>query len=535
MGWIFSNATPLETRGPSRQFSLLNTTDQSPSNSPESVDVFWTVPDEYYNPPRYSPTEEMEDQIPEYEDPRTSLIVRRNVLVNTLYSRARLAHHTRDREFARLNALMSRITPSGHIKGKENMNPIKLTVQETLEYGDNHRSKQKLGNKRWPAMRARYMRRYASEKMPQPSALLREAMRERCQEGLQQALNYEEEFGMSIIYQPIPEEERQRGRFMKRTHPGAFNRTKVVTALMMLRNSYPDADFEKPASEPSYRKSLDHQKPMKAQVRTPLPSPKKDKRLSFHSNDSSESFGSFISADTFRSGRKKVAGKAAKAASFCRKIVSRIPRFGRHGEDSAVDHEDRGVKDVRDTLEGVSTSCNGSEDDADAGTAQFRLVRLERWIGQIDESRPIAPQVAYLEEELEEIEEQLRAERAATAPILNAPVDEAPKPALQEFSIDCGVVLPPEPFMEQQYESIAASAGVSLGPRPSSIVSLADTLVIPSSSKETAPTKIVPFPWVDSHPPIVLGDGKQPEKKRIGHRFLNFLKGAKKPQIVRVY
>jgi hypothetical protein len=320
-----------------------------------------------------------------FEDPAKTLIIERSKLVDALYFR-----HTAvaaEARTLRLTSLVSRIAYSGHIKHGEDSPWVGRALPEVITFGENRRAALKLGNKRWSvSKKGQYLSPYANVKEPEPRALLRERLKSRFIRGVEKANKYADEFGHDFIYKPVSPRELEQGRTMKRTHPGAFNRKKVVDALTMLRNSYPDQYEAALVQDHLAERKKVYMKVKATKVRTPMPSPitpppdDPPKRFSIHSHAGSRSFASFVSATTSRVGVRKVRIKPGKVTSIVQKVASKVRgllRLRRKnglgefvGSDSADDlltcYKTEGdVEGLQEKLDGVDQWVSEHETEAD--------------------------------------------------------------------------------------------------------------------------------------------------------------------------
>ncbi|EXJ68516.1 uncharacterized protein A1O5_08309 [Cladophialophora psammophila CBS 110553] len=214
-----------------QRLSLSNSTKQSPSGSNETDYVTWPAPDGWYTPPQ-GPMNEGEEPFLAFQDPSKSLIIERTLLLDTL--------HARRHERSRFEALLSRVAHSGHIKHDQDLSRTRASVPDILALSRECRAQRGLGNKgKLPGSKGINTNYCSNSNEPQPRDILKGKMKNRCAKGVQQALIYEKEFGLGFLDRTADEGESERGRTMKRTHPGAFNRAKVVAALTMLRETYP--------------------------------------------------------------------------------------------------------------------------------------------------------------------------------------------------------------------------------------------------------------------------------------------------------
>ncbi|KIW81624.1 hypothetical protein Z517_04650 [Fonsecaea pedrosoi CBS 271.37] len=236
---------------PLRMSSLSNGSTQSPSQCINTDFVMWPAPDGWYTPARVSLHED-EEPFPKFQDPTKSLIIERTLLLDTLRSRATsVLHHARDHERLRFEALLSRVAPSGHIKHDQDLSYIRASIPGILALGESFRAQRRLGNKgKLPASRGFQTNLQSSSGELQPKDILKEKMKERSRKGIRQALIYEKDFCMGLLDQRTNEGVHQRGRSIKRTHPGAFDRAKVTTALVMLRQTFPTRYEAIPLDQP---------------------------------------------------------------------------------------------------------------------------------------------------------------------------------------------------------------------------------------------------------------------------------------------
>ncbi|ETI23889.1 hypothetical protein G647_05696 [Cladophialophora carrionii CBS 160.54] len=367
-----------------------------------------------------------------FDDPEKRLIVQRINLVDAIYSRCTAL--AADARILRLASLASRIVASGHIKHDEDGTRVRVAVPAVIEFGENRRAALNRGNKRWlVSKRGQYTSPYVSDKEQEPRLLLRERQKSRFMAGVEKANKYADEFGHDFIYEPASlnevEQQLERGRTTKRTHPGAFHRGKVIDALTMLRNSYPvEYDAALLEDQVTERKRV-NKKVKAAKVRTPMPSPttppqsSPPKRLSIHSNASDASFASFVSADTFSVGARRVRRKASKVASAVRKVASKVPGL-------------RCLKRTKDLPQGFAFAKSGddlstnSQTERHVNASHEKLDEASQWMGGLEaeaESTQEAPSVAEL----------------AARSILHGH-DALPYPR-RGFTIDAGVVLPVKP------------------------------------------------------------------------------------------
>ncbi|OAL40009.1 hypothetical protein AYO20_00922 [Fonsecaea nubica] len=236
---------------PLRISSLSNGSTQYPSQSINTDFVMWPAPDGWYTPARASLHED-EEPFPKFQDPTKSLIIERNLLLDTLCSRATFVlHHARDHERLKFEALLSRVAPSGHIKHDQDLSYIRASIPGILALGESFRAQRRLGNKgKLSASRGFKTNLHSSSRELQPKDILKEKMKERSRKGIRQALIYEKEFCMGFLDQRTNEGVHERGRSIKRTHPGAFDRAKVTTALVMLRQTFPTRYEAIPLEQP---------------------------------------------------------------------------------------------------------------------------------------------------------------------------------------------------------------------------------------------------------------------------------------------
>ena len=358
---------------------------------------------------------------------------------------------TRDARNLRLTSMSSRIENSGHIKRGEDLTRIRYPVADAIESGKNRRAGIKSGNKRWlVSQRGHYTSPYVNRKDPEPRSLLQNEMKERVTAGHKQAQIYAEEFGLAYIDEPPTQLEQQRDRTLRRTHPGAFDRSKVVTALMMLRNSYP-IQYDRARADDEYnQKSAERSRKLKAtQVSTPTPSPvtsraSRRKRISMHSCASCISFAS--SADTFGVGIRKVKGKTRKVSDLARKAASKVPGLRRFGTKKTV-HED--FVDAEDFLvpEVTASVHSFSKTERDLEVLERNLRRVSQWMNEVDLS---ATSQAKKDNTPHEVPTD------TSEPLIKS----VPKRASKTFTIDAGVVLPTPVESKRTSKEFTVDAGI---------------------------------------------------------------------------
>ncbi|KIW34641.1 uncharacterized protein PV07_01408 [Cladophialophora immunda] len=316
---------------PVRISSLSKGVTQSPSRPMDTTFVTWPAPDGWYAPPR-GPLNDEEEPFPSFQDPSKSLIIERTLLLDSLYFRlTALSRHARDYERSRFEALLSRVAESGHLRHDEDLSRTRLSIPEVLASGESYRAQRGLGNKgKLPANRRLKTNHRSSSIEPQPKDVLKEKMKQRYAKGVRQALVYEKKFGMGFLNQPVDAGERERGRTMKRTHPGAFNRVKVTTALTMLRQTFPHRYKANPLEQTNKDETSEQRKQSKKA--TPEKESQRelssDKRASSSANDTEKPSGSPKSTDSFVSAKKK-------ASTVFRGLVCKVG-FGRFPNEKST-------------------------------------------------------------------------------------------------------------------------------------------------------------------------------------------------------
>ncbi|KIW90093.1 uncharacterized protein Z519_09524 [Cladophialophora bantiana CBS 173.52] len=283
---------------PLQRLSLSNSTKQSPSGSNNTGYVTWPAPDGWYTPPQ-GPMNEKEEPFPAFQDPSKSLIIERTLLLDTL--------HTRRHERSRFEALLSRVAHSGHIKHDQDLSRTRASLSEILALGGGCRAQRGLGNKgKLPGPKGLNTDYFSNSNEPQPRDVLRWKMKNRCAKGVQQALIYEKELGMGFLDGAADEGESERGRTMKHTYPGAFNRAKVVTALTMLRETYPrvyKAGLVEQSKTCQASEKTSKQKATAAKGSQRATSP--GRQMSLDGNDTEEFLGLSKFTDSFASVKNK--------------------------------------------------------------------------------------------------------------------------------------------------------------------------------------------------------------------------------------
>ncbi|KIY02051.1 uncharacterized protein Z520_02189 [Fonsecaea multimorphosa CBS 102226] len=294
--------------------------------------VTWPAPDGWYAPPQASLNEE-EEPFPDFQDPSKSLIIERTLLLDALSSRlTMLPRQAREQERSTFEALLSRIAPqSGHIKHDHDLSRNRPSIQDVLASGESNRARRALGNKgKLPASSGLKTNYISNSYVSQPKDALKEKMKERYTRGVKQALAYEKEFGMEFLKQPVDEREQEQGRTMKRTHPGAFNRAKVITALTMLRQTFPDHYQATPLEQSKIKETSEKKKSKKIPAVEEVSQRElsHSKRVTSSGIDTEEYSGSSKYTDSFASVKRM-------ASSLFRGLVGKV-HFGRSTNEKST-------------------------------------------------------------------------------------------------------------------------------------------------------------------------------------------------------
>ncbi|KAJ9616866.1 hypothetical protein H2200_000586 [Cladophialophora chaetospira] len=404
-------------------------------------------------------------------DPANSLIIFRLHLIEKFEQFLR--QRPSNTRTLHLTSLVPRLSDSGHIKSGEGY-PAKITFSECIQRGLDHRKRFVEGNKRWGfGNRPRFDSPYERDNDPEPHAILRKKMKTRAAEGVEQAKVYEHEFGLDYIYKPATAQELQqeeRVRLMKRTHPGAFDRRKVIDALTMLRNTYP-VEYEAALAEIELAKRNQVNRKVKAaKVSAPMPSPETrpesppGKEVYRHSNESNLSFASFVSADTFGAQVKTVKKKAGKLVTAFKKAASKVPGL-RHkkGEENLREH--LAPHSAESLVELTADSPSPFEQALRRVGIQDKPDRISEWTGIVEYQPGTALELdgSARMRDSTYIAYQPTDTRSSREFTIDAGAVESPtSPAnhiliAKSFVIDAGLVLPPTSPIEELYNHAAAS------------------------------------------------------------------------------
>ncbi|EXJ90124.1 hypothetical protein A1O3_03193 [Capronia epimyces CBS 606.96] len=225
------DATRLEQHSRSEQFF-------------DSAYITWPAPRSRYLPPRRSSHDDVEP-FPDFQDPSTSLIIARTLLLDHLYSFQRRAVPGTP-----FQSLHSRIVPSsGHIKEGEDLTRCRASVEKVLGAGQALRARRMQGSYGKPArLRGTDPNMCFGKKEAEPKQLMKMKLKTKVKNGIAEALRIERAFSRRAINGEGQDHGagEERGRSAHRKHrraraatPAAHTPKTVMKTLMMLRETYP--------------------------------------------------------------------------------------------------------------------------------------------------------------------------------------------------------------------------------------------------------------------------------------------------------
>ncbi|KEF53189.1 uncharacterized protein A1O9_10637 [Exophiala aquamarina CBS 119918] len=186
------------------------------------------------------------EPFPDLPNPAINLILARTTLLIQLDANKYNGAYAKFRPRHPFDSIHSRVSShTGHIKEHENLNRSKVNLVKAFNVINQVRQNRAVGNRGQPLSQGRLATKVGA-KSDQPRDELRKALKKRVEQGIKDAFAYEREHGWDIVVEPQPLGEFRdfhdpywHRRITSPLHPGTELTRNVITALLMLKKTFP--------------------------------------------------------------------------------------------------------------------------------------------------------------------------------------------------------------------------------------------------------------------------------------------------------